>query len=359
MYKKIAITVVVTSVLFFLGVAPVAAAIPAKWKDAVVIADEQEENVYAMGETVTLDAHAHKDVIVFGGDVVVNGDVEGNLYAAGGNVVVNGRVAGDINVAGGAVIINSDQPGDVRMFAGVVFINSPMIDGDLAAFAGQLSVGPNTQIGGTKYVNSGTYSQSVQDNPTTIAQLEDNYFNWNERDFNRSAKQVAVAFAGFLAVAGALMFIGHYFVQLAVIKFFPVLADGTMKVMKEKKLQSVMAGVLILFASPFIGLALLLSVFGIPFLGLLVVLAMVVVVFSSAYPSYLLGDFIFTKFKAKKTASWLKLGLGYLVLNLGFAVLLLIPFLGWALHAVLTFAISMWAIGGMLVHKWDKVQANK
>lgn len=290
---------------------------------------------------------------------MINGDVEGNLYAAGGNVVVNGTVAGDISIAGGAVIVNSSQPGDVRMFAGMVFVNSPMIEGDLAAFAGQLSVGPDTQIGGTKYVNSGMYTQSVQANPTTVAELENNYFNWKDEDVNRSAKQLAVAFAGFLAVAGALVFIGNYFVQLAVIKFFPVIADGTMKVMREKKLQSVMAGVLVLFASPFVALLLLISVFGIPVLGLLSVLALVVLVFSSAYPSYLLGDYIFTQFKAKKTASWLKLGLGYLTLHLGFAILLLVPFLGWALHGILMFLISMWSIGGMLVYKWDKLQANK
>jgi cytoskeletal protein CcmA (bactofilin family) len=73
-------------------------------KDVVVASDEViDDDLYATGETVTVDGRVEGDVIASGGEIRLNGAVSGDFMAAGQAVVVDGRVGDDARIAGMAL----------------------------------------------------------------------------------------------------------------------------------------------------------------------------------------------------------------------------------------------------------------
>ena len=71
----------------------------------VVVAAEEivTDDLYATGETVTIDGRVDGDVITSGREIRVNGEVTGDLMAAGQAIVVNGTIGDDIRMAGMAL----------------------------------------------------------------------------------------------------------------------------------------------------------------------------------------------------------------------------------------------------------------
>lgn len=70
-------------------------------QNVVVGADEVvADDLYATGETVTIDGRVEGDVIASGREIRINGEATGDLMAAGQAVVVNGVVGDDVRMAG-------------------------------------------------------------------------------------------------------------------------------------------------------------------------------------------------------------------------------------------------------------------
>jgi hypothetical protein len=130
-------------------------------EDNVVVGDESDD-VYAFGQTVTVEGTVEGDVIAFAQTVTVNGTITGDLIAAGSGVIVNGEVQDDARLAGYGVELGSDATiGDDANLAGysVYARDGSQIGGDafFGAFqalldgdvAGDLLGGANSvQIGG-------------------------------------------------------------------------------------------------------------------------------------------------------------------------------------------------------------------
>lgn len=69
----------------------------------VAAADVVNDDLYATGETVTIDGVVNGDVIAFAGKIIVNGTVKGDLFAAGQTVQVLGQVTGNVRTASAAL----------------------------------------------------------------------------------------------------------------------------------------------------------------------------------------------------------------------------------------------------------------
>jgi cytoskeletal protein CcmA (bactofilin family) len=76
----------------------------------VVVAEGEviDGDLYAGGETVTIDGRIRGDLVASGREVTLNGAVEGDLMACGQGVVINGRVGDDVRMAGMALKLGSD-----------------------------------------------------------------------------------------------------------------------------------------------------------------------------------------------------------------------------------------------------------
>jgi cytoskeletal protein CcmA (bactofilin family) len=99
--------------------------------DAVVVAPGEtiDDDLYAFGQTVTIQGTVNGDVIAAGQSINLAGLVNGDVMAAGSTVVVNGPVAGTARLAGQSVDVNAP------------------IGHDLVAGAAVLTAGPQGSVG--------------------------------------------------------------------------------------------------------------------------------------------------------------------------------------------------------------------
>jgi hypothetical protein len=86
----------------------------------MVIDQDVDDDLYALGSKITVNATIHGDLIAMGGEIVINGLVEGDLWAAGGKIHINGTVADDVRFAGADLLLGpGGQVGDDLFAAGL------------------------------------------------------------------------------------------------------------------------------------------------------------------------------------------------------------------------------------------------
>lgn len=112
-----------------------AKAMDAKTGDSIYVAKDEivSGNLYAAGNTITIDGTVSGDLITAAQTINVNGRVEGDIIAIAQTITINGEVGGNIRVAGTAITLN-----------GVVARN-------VNIFGSNLVLGPNSQIGWDVY----------------------------------------------------------------------------------------------------------------------------------------------------------------------------------------------------------------
>lgn len=86
---------------------PIAPAIAAEFradKDVKVGAEETiKDDLYAFGETITIDGILEGDLIAFAKDIIINGEVRGDVIAAGQTIEATGTMGDDVRIAGQAL----------------------------------------------------------------------------------------------------------------------------------------------------------------------------------------------------------------------------------------------------------------
>jgi cytoskeletal protein CcmA (bactofilin family) len=100
------------------------------------------------GDTIVVppDETINDDLYAFGQTVTIQGTVNGDIFAGGQTVTISGRVAGDVMAAGSSVVVSGPVAGSVRLGGQTVEIMAP-IDQDVLAGAATVTVGPSAQIG--------------------------------------------------------------------------------------------------------------------------------------------------------------------------------------------------------------------
>ncbi len=130
-----------TLILTFSLVAPAYAFEPLADDNVTVPAGQViNDDLYATGETVTIDGTVKGDLIAAGGTIVINGTIEGDVLAAGAEIIINGTVGDDVRAAGAAITLgeNASVGGDI-VAAGASFESKfgSTIGGDLVLADGQ------------------------------------------------------------------------------------------------------------------------------------------------------------------------------------------------------------------------------
>ena len=96
---RVGVVVLLMAIIVSLG-APVWAA-ETRTGDAIFIPGGTtiEDNLYAGGNSITIDGTITGDLIAAGSQVTINGTVDGNVYVGAQSLVVNGTVNGDVAAA--------------------------------------------------------------------------------------------------------------------------------------------------------------------------------------------------------------------------------------------------------------------
>jgi hypothetical protein len=130
------------------------------------VTDAIEGDAFLAGGQVAIASEVEGDLVVAGGELSIGGAVGDDLYAAGGSVQLDAIVAGNARVAGGDVAV-----GPATVVAGALSLTGGRVEfdgnthqylqasgasvringevhGDAEIRAEELSIGPETRIGG-------------------------------------------------------------------------------------------------------------------------------------------------------------------------------------------------------------------
>ena len=96
-----------------------------------------DDDFYAAGGTVDINALVAGDVVAAGGDLFIGHHIEGDVIAAGGTVTIRGEVLDDVRTAGGDITVDS------------------IIGDDLIASGGRIKLSPDALVSGEAWLAGG------------------------------------------------------------------------------------------------------------------------------------------------------------------------------------------------------------
>jgi hypothetical protein len=310
--------------LVFLFLAAPSSALVTASGGEVRIGEATDDDVFASGGTIVVDAPVGS-LIAAGGQITVNAPVKGDVIAAGGQITLNSDVGGKVVAAGGAITLN-----------GKVGTNAVLTGGDITLGSGA-SVARDAMISGGNVVNAGNVAGELSVKANTFT----NQGSAGTLDVELRPRST---FAGtFLSVFGILFTVGLLILGLVLIWVAP----ARFRVVERELTASPLLAVVIGFSGLVVGFILLvilaITLIGLPlaiFLGLLGGMALLL---STLFASSVLGRWIGTLLK-KDLSGYVAFLIGFVVLNLLFRI----PVAGFFL---LVIAVSI-GIGAMLLTAW-------
>ncbi len=343
--------------LFLFPLAAVKAA-DARTGNTVYIPKEEivNGNLYAVGETITIDGTISGDLITVAQTVTVNGRVEGDVIALGQDIFINGSVGGNIRIAGNTLNINGDVARNVNVFGAkvvlgpdshigwdvyVVGANSEIrgtIDGSLGGQAGQALI--TGKIG--KNVNLKLSGDSHTDLTITSEAIINGDVTYNSKNAASISPKSSIAgkvqqqsaetkksnsawlwlwqklFSVFsaLAVGLVLIFIGKN------------ISAKILGKISESPAKMLLPGLVIMFILPPIALVLIFTLIGIPLALMIGAWWISATYIAKIYAAIFIGQFILKKIMVSKESSlsW-SLILGVIISWLIFSI----PYVGWVI----------------------------
>jgi len=106
------------------------------------------------GENVSRSGTINDDYYAAGGTVNIDADIKGDAIVAGGTVTVTNRVSEDVAMAGGTLTLRANVADDARIAGGNVTIDATIGD-DLMAAGGNIDITSNTKVGGNAWLAGG------------------------------------------------------------------------------------------------------------------------------------------------------------------------------------------------------------
>jgi len=318
------ITALLLLLLLVLALSTAASALVTRSGGTVRIDQATDDDVFATGGMVTIDAPVGS-LVAAGGQVTVNAPVKGDIIAAGGQVTVNSDVGGKVVAAGGSVILNGKVGTNAVLAGGTVDLGSSSSIGRDATVSGG-SVTSAGKIAGKLSVKANTF-----ENRGTAGTLE--------VELRNRTGVMGTLFSVF----GILFTIGLFILGLLLIRFSP----GTYRMVEDELPRSwivkIVAGFVALVAGFFVIILLAITLVGLPIAILLGITYLAAVLLSTLFVSSVLG---------KKVALVLKHTVpDYGAFTIGFvilAILFRIPIIG---TLILVIAVSL-GFGAIISTLW-------
>jgi len=356
----------------------VAKALDTKTGDMIYISKDEivSGNLYAAGNTITIDGTVNGDLIAAAQIINVNGRIEGDIIAAAQDIRINGEVGGNIRVAGNSININNRVARNVNAFGANVILdkNSQIgwdvlaaanniethgeIIGSLSGSAGRalisgktgknislkladtetnegLIVSPEAAIGGGLTYTTNKTAQIPQ--TATIGGKIEQKFPEVKPDNKLSSlvwPKIYSIFCAFV-IGLILIFLGK---------------NSTLKILdkiQDKPKRVILTGIIIMFAVPPISLFLMFTLIGIPLALILLAIWFIALYVSKIFTALLLGQWILKNLikKGETPLVW-SLIVGVILLWL----LIALPFIGWIVGL---FAIWL-GLGGAYLYASNK-----
>jgi cytoskeletal protein CcmA (bactofilin family) len=327
-----------------------------------------DDDLYVFGDTIVISGTILGDAVVFGREVIVDGQVSGNLLVFAETIRINGEVAGTIRGGANNIFFQGTTGRDLMMAANSITVSGTIgqdyfaaasssavtgsvgrdirasinrlaidapVGGDVHVVVGDLTFGSGAAVDGL--VNYTSENEAVVDSKAVILGSL-NRFDPPTNDMTAVSQRSSVW--GFVRPILSLLALA-----LLMILVFPGLCKGTAQVIKEQPGKSAGAGAIVLFATPFAALLLLITVIGAPISMLSMLLYIVVICLSRVFAGYFLAQLVLDRVGKQLHPVLTMLG-GVLVL----ALLFKIPYIGW----ILQLAAVLFAAGAFIIYLYGK-----
>jgi hypothetical protein len=283
---------------------------------SVVVRDPARENLYVAGGEVDVRAEVDGDVAAAGGRVLLDGVVTRDALVAGGDVTVRGRVGDDLRVAGGLVTLGGPIAGELLaaggrvrvapeaavsgrawLAGGIVEVQGRVgktlraaggtirlggqVDGDVDVAGREIEIGPAARIGGSL-----TYRSPRPARIDPAARIAGAV---THRRTELPAQAVGIARTASIALS-VLGLLALGVTGVALLLLFPGFLTTSARTIASDPWTSLGLGLLVLVATPPVGLVLLVSVLGIPLALMLLAVYAVALVAGGLVAALFLGD---------------------------------------------------------------------
>jgi len=321
---------------------------------ATNVSEAVNDDLYAAGSSVALNAPVSGDAIVAGSTATVTGAVGKSVWAAGGTISVTGNVAESVRAIGGNIFINGTVGHDVVVLGGQVSIASTAsIAGDLVVLGGTVTVdGPvggnvyvrggdvtiNSALAGSANITARTISFGTQaaiggalvySSPAAAA-IPDGAVRGAVTYNKASAKDNRAnqnAFAAFAAAGFFLKIISLFALALVLTMIFKRRSHDIVQNAFTRFGWDILHGFSALVIIPFAAIILLVTVVGAPFALLTVAAYAIVLVLAGILAPVLVGAWLWKLIK--KTSDYQVNVYSILIGVLAYSLAALIPFVGW------------------------------
>jgi cytoskeletal protein CcmA (bactofilin family) len=358
----------ITKILLFLALVAlplgVAHAADTKAGDSIYVAKDEivSGNLYAAGNTITIDGTVSGDLIAAAQTVTVNGRVEGDIIVAAQNITVNGEVGGNIRVIGTAVTLNGPVARNVNAFGSNIILGATSdigwdayvvgsnlesrgnIDGDLSGNVGRALI--NGKIG--KDVNltisDTNLNQGLTISPEAVITGNISYTSKNPAQISETAKVGGkvdqqmpktnqINWLAIWAWARVYSIFCALVVGLVLIFLGKNITTKILNKIEDKPYKMLVPGLILMFILPPIALVLMFTIIGIPLALIIIAWWLIMIYLARIFTAILVGQTILESLRKKNKDNvkliW-SLILGVIICWLLFSI----PFIGWIISLV-------------------------
>jgi len=318
--------------------------------NSVDIAGTVNGDVYVAAGTVIVDGTVNGDLLAAGGSVAVKGNVTGSVRILGGNMIVTGnigknlstaggsltlistaRIAGNIVSAGGMLTLDGFVNKDVRVAGGQIILGN-VVGGNVLAYARQFSISPNANIAGdlTYWTNQ---KAEIASGAVINGKITQNELPKNAASQTRPIKFASMVpgLAGFVAFLKIISLVASFIVGIIFIKLLPVYSQKVISAVKKGFWKNVGIGLLIAIVTPIAIVLLFITVVGMPFAIFSGMVFAIALYLARVFAALVIGQWAIKYFSKNSHLNW-SLLIGLII----YAVLSMIPVLGWIFSAIFT-----------------------
>ena len=301
------------------------------------------------GDQVSVDSPIDDDVFAAGGTVTINAPVSG-VVIAGGNIIINAPVSGDVFAAGGKVVVNSDVKGKIVAVGGDVDLSGDAKNAVIAG--GTVNIHPTTVISRDAAISGGTVSNAgtIVGNLTVRAENFYNTGSASSVDFKKNGGLQGIQ--QLMNTFSILMTIGFLILGIILLTVFPAQFFSVEEEVRKSPLKNTVVGFLLILASVILVFVLAVTLIGFPVALIMGMLFIIALMLSSLFVSFALGRKIVDLLKFE-TNDVLIFVFGFVILSLLFRI----PYAG-VLIGIVALSLGFGAIVYAVRENWQSITTS-
>jgi len=355
--------------------------------DEIYITETVNDDTYAAGGIVQVEADINGDLVIGGGQVTVNGNVSQDLTIGGGDIYVAGEIGDDVRIGGGNVRIVGIVKDDLFVGGGNVDLaESSFIGGDVVVGAGNLNINGDVQGSviaglGSIFINSKIAGNVVLHNADKIKfgpkgqVLGDLWYKGSKKhkfkegqvlgevsydpsrrpEFKELEQRLPGFFAALVAGFHIYKLLSLLFFGLFLLWIYRYFALHVSEHAFESPLKDLGVGLILLLLGPVISILFMITIIGIP-LGLVTLATWMVLVYvGKIMAAAMIGAKIV---RVNQKSSFLRMYGSFATGALIFVLLNLIPVVGWLIKFFLVL-IALGATGLYFMELSESLRKKK